>query len=116
MPTGSMPWRSLWAVWMRRRRSVSSRPGGLRAVAERVGADVGVHDDVAVDGAGGAADRLDERAAAAQKALLVSVEDADEAHLRQVEALAQQVDADDDVVDAEAQGAQELAPGPRPAF
>ena len=63
---------------------------------------------MAVDVARRAADRLDQRAARPQVALLVGVEDADEAHLRQVEALAQQVDADDDVVDAEAQVAQDL--------
>ena len=60
------------------------------------------------DVTGGAADRLDQRAARPQVALLVGVEDADEAHLRQVEALAQQVDADDHVVHAEAQVAQDL--------
>ena len=63
---------------------------------------------LAVDVARGAADGLDQRAARPQVALLVGVQDGDEAHLRQVEALAQQVDADDDVVDAEPQVAQDL--------
>ena len=44
----------------------------------------------------------------AQVAFLVGVQDGDQADLGQVEALAQQVDADDDVVDAEAQVAQDL--------
>jgi hypothetical protein len=46
----------------------------------------------------GAADRLDERPAGAQEALLVGVEDRHQRHLGQVEALAEQVDADEHVV------------------
>ena len=46
----------------------------------------------------------------AQEALLVGVEDRDERHLRQVEPLAQQVDADEDVVLAEPQLADDLDP------
>ncbi len=76
--------------------------------AHRVRDLVRVHDHVAIDVPRGAADRLDQRAAGPQVALLVGIEDADEAHLRQVETLAQQVDADDDVVDTEAQVAQDL--------
>ena len=44
----------------------------------------------------------------AQEALLVGVEDRDQRHLRQVEALAQQVDADQHVVLAHPQLAQQL--------
>ena len=69
---------------------------------------VGVHDDLTVDVARGAAHGLDERRLAAQEALLVGVEDADERHLGQVEALAEQVDADEHVELAEAQPAQGL--------
>ena len=58
----------------------------------------------------GAADRLDQRAFGAQEALLVGVQNRDQRHLRQVQSLAQQVDADDHVVDAEAQVAQDLDP------
>jgi hypothetical protein len=60
--------------------------------------------------AGGAPDRLDEGAAGAQEALLVGVQDRHEGHLGQVEALAQQVDADEDVVLPEPQLAQQLDP------
>ena len=74
----------------------------------RFGDAVGVHDDLAADVARGAADDLDERPRRAQEALLVGVEDRDERHLGQVDALAQQVDADEHVVDAEAQVAQDL--------
>ena len=69
---------------------------------------VGVHVHLARDVAGGAADRLDERGARAQEALLVGVEDRHERHLGQVEALAQQVDADQHVVDAGAQLGEQL--------
>jgi hypothetical protein len=60
------------------------------------------------DVAGGAADGLDERARAAQEALLVGVEDRHQGDLGQVEALAQQVDADQHVELAAAQIAQDL--------
>ena len=69
---------------------------------------VGVHDDLAGHVAGGAADRLDQRLVRAQEALLVGVEDRHQRHLGQVEALAQQVDADEDVVLAQPQLAQQL--------
>ena len=51
---------------------------------------------------------MHQRAARTQKALLIGVEDADEAHLRQVEAFTQQVDADDHVVHTEPQVAENL--------
>ena len=63
-----------------------------------------------LDVPGGAADRLDQRGLAAQEALLVGVEDPDQRDLGQVEALAQEVDADEDVVLAEAQLADDLDP------
>ena len=57
-----------------------------------------------------AADRLDQRRLAAQEALLVGVEDRHQRDLGQVEALAQQVDADQHVVLAQAQVADDLDP------
>ena len=74
----------------------------------RVGDLVGVHDHLAVDVAGGPADRLDERRLAAEEALLVGVEDGHQRHLGQVEALPQQVDADEHVELAEPQVAEDL--------
>ena len=74
----------------------------------RAGDLVGVEDDAAVDVARGAADGLDQRRLGAQKALLVGVEDGDERAFRDVEALAQQVDADQHVEGAEAQVADDL--------
>jgi hypothetical protein len=71
---------------------------------------VGVHDHPAVDVARGAADGLDERGLPAQEALLVGVEDRHERDLGQVEALAQEVHADQDVVLAEPQVADDLDP------
>ena len=69
---------------------------------------VRVHDDLALRVARGAADGLDERTAVAQKALFVRVEDGDQRDLRQVQALAQQVDANQHVDLAGAQVAQDL--------
>jgi hypothetical protein len=54
------------------------------------------------------ADGLDERSLGAQEAFLVGVQDRDQRHLGQVQALAQQVDADQHVVLAQAQVAQDL--------
>lgn len=60
----------------------------------RAGHAVGVEDDAAVDVARRAADGLDQGGLGAQEALLVRVEDGDQAALGDVEAFAQQVDAD----------------------
>ena len=53
---------------------------------------VGVHNDPPLRVSGGAPYRLHERGLAPQKALLVRVENGDEAHLGKVESLAQKVD------------------------
>ena len=65
--------------------------------------DIGIHNHLAVDVARRAADGLDERRAAAQVPLLVGVEDPHERDLRQVQPLAQEIDADQDVEHAFAQ-------------
>jgi hypothetical protein len=78
------------------------------ARSHRAGDVVGVEDDLAVDIARGAADGLDQRGLAAQEAFLVGVENGDEAAFGNVEALAQQVDADEHVERAEAQIADDL--------
>ena len=72
----------------------------LQGGANRVGLRVGVEDHLAIHVASGAPDRLDERAGRTQEALLVGVEDRDEGDLWDVETLAQEVDADEDVEDA----------------
>ena len=69
---------------------------------------IGVHDHAAFDVPGRAADDLDERALRPQITLLVGVEDRDERHLGEVDPLAQQVHADDDVVHAKAEIAEDL--------
>ncbi len=76
--------------------------------AHRVRDAIAVHDDPPARVAGGAADRLDERSGAPEEPLLVRVQDRDQAHLGQVEALAQQVDADQHVVVSRAQRAKQL--------
>src|SRR6266404_2132951 len=75
---------------------------GDRAL-HRAGDLVGVEDDAAVDVARGAADGLDQRGLAAQKTFLVGVENRDQRAFGNVEALAQQIDADEGVEGAEAQ-------------
>jgi hypothetical protein len=64
---------------------------------DALGLLVGEEDDFAGDVAGGAAGGLDERGLAAQEAFLVGIEDADEGDLGEVEAFAEEVDADEDV-------------------
>ena len=82
---------------------------GLRHGAfHRAGDRVGVEDHLAVDVAGGAADGLNQRRLAAQKTFLVGVEDRDQRAFGNVEALAQQVDADQRVERAEPQVADDL--------
>jgi hypothetical protein len=64
---------------------------------------VGVEDGLAVGVARGAADGLDQRALGAQEAFLVGVEDRHQRDLGHVQALAQQVDADQHVELAQSQ-------------
>ena len=73
-----------------------------------VGHLVGVEDGAAFDVAGGAADGLDERALAAEEAFLVGVEDGDERDFGQIEAFAEEVDADEDVELAAAEVAEDV--------
>jgi hypothetical protein len=70
--------------------------------------DVGVEDDLAVEMAGGAAGGLDQAGGAAQVAFLVGVQDGDEGDFGQIEAFAEEVDADEHVELAFAQGAQDF--------
>jgi hypothetical protein len=72
-------------------------------MARSIGARHGVciEDHAAVDVARGAADGLNERGLAAQKAFLVGVEDRDQRAFRDVEALAQEVDPDQRVEGAQ---------------
>ena len=59
--------------------------------------------DLAGHVSGGAANGLDERAGGAQETFLVRVEDGHEGDLGQVQALTQQVDADEHVEGTQAQ-------------
>ena len=92
--------------------------GGLEFAATRGLADgffhglgdvVGIHDDFAFNVASGATDSLDEGGLAAEEAFFVGVEDGDEGDFGEVEAFAQEVDADEDVVNAGAEVAQDVA-------
>ena len=82
--------------------------GLLHRARDRAGDHIGVEHDLAVDVARGAADGLHERGLGAQKALLVGVENGDERAFGNVEAFAQEVDADQRVERAEAQVADDL--------
>ena len=95
--SGVIPCSSLYATWYARRRSL------LHRADDRLRALVRVQEHLAGGVAGGATGRLDGRRLPAQEALLVGVENGDERHLREVEALAQEVHADEDVELAEAQ-------------
>ena len=68
-----------------------------------VGDDIRVHDDKALGIAGRAANGLDQAGLAAQKALLVGIQNGHKAHLRQIQTLAQQVDAHHHIDAAQAQ-------------
>ena len=86
------------------------RPPALRLFdggRHRVGDVVGVHDDLAVQVPRRAARRLDQRGAGAQISFLVRVEDRDQRYLGNVEALTEQVDADQAVELPEAQVADD---------
>ena len=71
--------------------------GFIEGAAHGIGEAVGVEEGAAVEVAGGTADGLDEGAGGAEEAFLVSVEDGDEGDFGEVEALAEEVDADEDV-------------------
>ena len=101
--SGVMPLAVLYAVCFSRRRD-----GLVHGALHRAGDVVGVEDHLAVDVARGAADGLDQRGLAAQEALLVGVEDRDQRAFRDVEAFAQQVDADQRVERAKPQVADDL--------
>ena len=103
MVCGSMPCSALYACCSARRRLVSLMARCIESVTLSA-----YMITCAVDVAGGPADGLDERRLAAEEALLVGVEDGDQRHLGQVEALPQQVDADQHVELAEPQVPQDL--------
>ena len=77
---------------------------------------VGIHHDLAADVSGGPADHLDQRPGAAQETFLVGVENRDQRDLGQIDAFAQEIDADDDVIYAESQVAEYLDPFQRVDF
>jgi len=73
-----------------------------------VGDHIGVHDDHAFCVSGSTADGLDETGLAAQKTFLVGIQNGHQAHLRQVQTLAQQVDTHHHVDAAQAQVLDDL--------
>ena len=80
--------------------------GGLHALGDRVG----VEDHAAVGVAGSTANRLDQRRGRSQVAFLIRVEDRHQGALGNIEALAQQVDPDQHVVDPQPQITDDLDP------
>ncbi len=100
---GVMPWSSLYGAL-----DGAAAIGLVDGLLHGVGDAVGVEDGAAFEMARGAAHGLDERAGRAQKAFLVGIENGDERNFRQVEAFAQQIDADERVVLALAQAGEQL--------
>ena len=81
--------------------------GFIDGALHGVGHFVGVKNGAAVQVAGAAADGLNERAGGAQKPFLVGVKNGHQRDLGQIQAFAQQVDADQHVEFALAQVAQQ---------
>ena len=75
---------------------------------------VGIHDHAALSVSGGASDRLDQAGRTAEEALLVGVQNGDQRDLGQIQTLAQQIDADQNVKLRHAQVADDLHPLQRP--
>ena len=78
--------------------------------AHGIGDPVSVHDRRTIDMARGPPDGLNQRAFGTQEALLVRVEYRHQRYLRDIQAFAQQVDADQYVEFTEAQVADDLHP------
>src|SRR3546814_4239977 len=69
---------------------------------------VAIEDHAAFHVAGRAPDGLDQRGFRSEEPLLVGVQDGDQPAFRNVQSLAQQVDADEHVIDAKAQVADQF--------
>src|SRR6266536_2947663 len=89
--SGVIPCAALYAAWSSRRRSVSLIVVAIEPVTWSA---YMITSPLTLRRAPG---RLDQRGARAQVAFLVRVEDRDEGDLGDVEALAQEIDADEDV-------------------
>ena len=75
-----------------------------------VGNSVGVHNNVPLGVAGGAADGLDQRRGGTQVPLLVSIQDSHQAYFGQVQTFPEQVDSHHHVVNPQPQVAQDFHP------
>src|SRR5215471_14271967 len=82
--------------------------GFVNGAAHRIGDFVGVHDRLAVDIAGSAADGLNQRSTGPEEALFVGIEYSDQRDFGEVEAFAEEVDADEHVEIATAKVAENL--------
>ena len=86
-------------------------PGGLvHGHPHGWGHRIGVHNDLAVGVSGRPAHGLDQAGLTAQEAFLVRVQDGHQAHLRQVQALPQQIDAHQHIEFGKAQVPDDLHP------
>ena len=93
-----------------RRLKLAATVGFVDGRAHLIGDGVAIHDDEGVDVAGGSPHRLDEARFAAQEARFVRIDDADQRHLGQIQPLAQQIDAHQDVELALAQLSKDRYP------
>ncbi len=95
----------LCCIWISRRRYVSS----IATFIDRVIVSAYMM-TCAVDVSCCASDRLNERSLRPEESFLVGIENRDQRNFGKVETLPQEVDADDDVVNAKAKIAQNLDP------
>ena len=84
--------------------------GFAHGACHGVGDAVGIQDGFAAQIASSSAYGLDERSFRTQKAFLVGIQNSDQRHLGNVQALAQQIDAHQDIKSAQTQVTQNLHP------
>ena len=89
---------------------VTVRLGDAQKIANRVRLMIGIENDTPLLVAGRTAGGLDKRCRRSEEALLVRIKDRDERDFRKIEALAQQVDSDQDVEFSFAEPLQDLHP------
>ena len=80
----------------------------LDGLSHRIGHNVCIHDDFAIGVTGRTTNRLNQRTAVAQKAFLVGIENRHQRDLGEVQALAQQIDAHQNINFALAQRSQDF--------
>jgi len=86
--------------------NLPSAIGHINRPLHTAGNMVGVHNNPTFDVPGGPANSLNQGLLGTKKALFIGVQNGYQRHFRQIQAFAQQVDADQDVVDTQPEVAQ----------